>query len=196
MLKMSYLLLAGFGALILPPQCDAQRRGATTTQELKPQVNATLGQVMKGILFPASNVIFAAQKENPADVRPAKVPSRATDSLDGAYGQWEAVENSALAIAEATNLLILPGRKCANGRDVPVKNPDWSQFVQELRGAAMTAYKAAQSKNQDKMVNAAVTLNAACANCHDRYRVSNDLLPRDEKANLPDRCQSSASPGR
>ena len=144
---------------------------------------------MKGIIFPASNVIFAAQKENPADVKPAKDPSTATDALHGSYGRWEAVENSALAIAEAANLLILPGRKCSNGLEVPLKNPDWSQLVQGLREAALTAYKAAQSKNQDKMVDAAATLNAACANCHDRYRVANDLLPLVEKADLADRCK-------
>ena len=183
------LLLVGFGALILSPQCDAQGRGATGTQEPKPRVYAVLGQVMKGIMFPASNVIFAAQRENPADVKPAKDPSTATDALDGSYGKWEAVENSALAIAETANLLILPGRKCSNGLDVPVKNPDWSQLVQGLREAAMTTYKAARSKNQDRMIEAAATLNAACANCHDRYRVANDLLPLVEKANLADRCK-------
>lgn len=183
------LMLVGFGALILSRQCDAQGRGATGTRELRPQVFAVLAQLMRGILFPASNVIFAAQGENPADVKPAKDPSTATDLLDGSYGKWEAVENSALAIAEAANLLILPGRKCSNGLDVPLKNPDWPQLVQGLRDAALTAYKAAESKNQHKIVDAAATLNAACANCHDRYRVANDLVPGVEKANLADRCK-------
>ncbi len=193
MLRIIYLLLVGVGAVILSPPCDAQRRRATDAQESKPQVYAVLGQVMKGILFPASNVVFAAQKTNPADVKPARDPSSATDALDGSYGKWEAVENSALAIAEAANLLILPGRKCANGLDVPSKNPDWSQLVQGLQEAAMTAYKAAQSRNQDKMVDAAATLNAACANCHDRYRVANDLLPLVEKADLADRCKAKGT---
>lgn len=186
---MFYLLLVGLGALILSPSCDSQGRGATATQELKPQVHAVLAQVMRGIIFPAANVIFAAQWKNPADVKPANDPSTATDALDGSYGKWEAVENSALAIAEAANLLILPGRKCSNGRDVPLKNPDWPPLVQGLREAAMTAYKAAKSKNQDKMVDAAAAMNTACANCHDRYRVANDLLPRVEKATLADRCK-------
>jgi cytochrome c553 len=151
---------------------------------------------MRGVLFPASNIVFAASRENPADMKSTRDPSTATDLSVSSYGQWEAVENSALAIAETANLFLLPGRKCANGRDVPVKNPDWPQLVQELREAAMTAYHAAESKNQDKMVEAAATLNAACANCHDRYRVANDLVPRVEKANFPDRCRERASPGR
>jgi hypothetical protein len=142
--------------------------------------DANLGQLMKGILFPNSNVIFAAQNTNPADVAPAKDPSLATDPLANAYGKWEAVENSGLALAESARLLTVPGRKCANGRLVPVGNPDWSKFVEGLRDAGLKAYKAAQSKDQDKILDAADTMTTACANCHEKYR---------EKANLADRCK-------
>jgi hypothetical protein len=34
------------------------------------------------------------------------------------HEKWQAVENSALALAEAANLLTIPGRKFVNGRDV------------------------------------------------------------------------------
>jgi len=144
------------------------------------RVYATLAQLMKGILYPSSNVIFAAQSENPADVKPAQDPSTATNPLASSYGKWEAVENSSLALAEAANLLLLPGRKCSNGLDVPLKNPDWAKFVEGLREAGMTAYKAAQSKNQDKILDAADAVSTACANCHDKYR---------EKPNRADRCK-------
>src|SRR2546426_1138460 len=66
---------------------------------------ANLGQLMKGILYPNSNVVFAAQNDNPADVKPAKDPSVAINPLESSYGGWEAVENSALALVEAANLL-------------------------------------------------------------------------------------------
>jgi len=135
---------------------------------------------MKGILYPNSNVIFAAQSQNPADVKAAPDPSLATDPLASTYGKWEAVENSALALYEAANLLTIPGRKCANGLPVPMQNADWAKFVQGLREAGMTVYKAAQTKNQDKIVDAADVMTTACANCHDRYR---------EKPNLAARCQ-------
>ena len=125
-------------------------------------------------------MIFAAQGDNPADVKPDKDPSMATNPLASTYGKWEAVENSSLAIAEAANLLTLPGRKCSNGRAVPLQNADWTKFVQGLRDAGMTAYKAAQSKNQDKILEAADVLTTACANCHEKYR---------EKPNLADRCK-------
>jgi len=118
--------------------------------------------------------------QNPDKVPPAKDPATATDPLASAYGKWTAVENSGLAIAEAATLLTIPGRKCANGRAVPLQNADWAKFVQGLRDAGMAAYKAAQSKNQDNIVEAAGTITEACANCHDKYR---------EKPNLADRCK-------
>jgi hypothetical protein len=113
---------------------------------------------------------LAAQDTNPADVRHAKDPAMSTDLLTSQYGKWDAVENSALAIAETADLLLAPGRKCANGLDVPLKNADWAKFVQGIRKAGMAASAAAQTKNQDKMTDVADVMTTACKNCHDRYR--------------------------
>ena len=115
-------------------------------------------------MFPNSNVIFYAQDKNPADVKPAGDGSLATDPLSGTFGGWAAVENSSLASAEATNLLTIPGRVCSNGRPVPVKNADWLKFVEGLRDAGMTSYKAAQSKSNEKMLDAAdAVTTGACS---------------------------------
>ena len=104
----------------------------------------------------------------------------ATDPLVSTFGGWQAVENAALALTESANLLLIPGRNCANGVPVPMNNPDWQKFVQELRDAGMKAYKAAQSKDLDKMVEVADTLSTACAGCHRKWR---------EKPRLADRCK-------
>jgi hypothetical protein len=144
------------------------------------QVYANLGQLMRGILYPASNVIFAAQGRDPNEIAPAKDPSVATDPLQSAYGKWTAVENAALALSEGANLLSLPGRVCANGKAVPVRNADWGKFVTELKDAGWKAYNAAKAKNQDQILDAADAMTTACANCHDKYR---------EKPTLAERCQ-------
>jgi hypothetical protein len=143
-------------------------------------VAATLAQLMRGTLYPASNVIFAAQSDDPAKVPQAKDPGTALNLLASAYGQWGAVENSGLALAEVANLLMAPGRKCSNGLDVPLKDPNWPKFVQGLREAGLAVYKAAQSKNQDNILMAADTMTTACSNCHDKWR---------EKPTLADRCK-------
>jgi hypothetical protein len=170
------LLFTWAGAWTLTEPLQAQ----STQPKAAPQVSATLAQLMRGILYPASNIVFAAQGDDPAKFPPAKDQSAATDLLASSYGQWQAVENSAMALVEAANLLSLPGRKCSNGIAVPIGNADWPKLVQGLRDAGMTAYKAAQAKNQDKILDASDALTTACANCHDKYR---------EKANLADRCK-------
>ena len=141
---------------------------------------ANLRQVMRGTFFPASNVIFFAQSSDPAAVPPGKDPSTATDPLANTYGKWEAVENASLAIAESARLLTVPGRKCANGLDVPLKNADWAKLVQGIREAGMACYRAAQTKDMDKILDAAGTLSEACAACHEKYR---------DKGGLADRCK-------
>ena len=177
------LFWSGISASLLaqPPAPKPAAAPPKPTAAVPPmKVQADLRQLMRGTLFPASNIIFAAQDQNPNDVPPAKDPATATNLLASAYGKWEAIENSALALSEVANLLMVPGRKCANGRAVPINNPDWPKFVQGLRDAGVVVYKAAQTKNQEKIVDAADVMTTACANCHDKYR---------EKPNLADRCQ-------
>jgi Cytochrome C' len=179
------LVLAG-GALIsarsqaqssAPKAAPARTQPRTTSG---PVVEANLAQLMRGILFPDSNVIFAAQSDNPADVPPARDPATATNPLASTYGKWTAVENSGLAIAESASLLTIPGLKCSNGLPVPMGNADWAKFVQGVRDAGMQAYKAAQAKDQDKILEAAGNVSDACSNCHEKYR---------DKGAVADRCK-------
>ena len=163
-----------------PAPAGSKTAKAPATPAMKPEVSADLRQLMRGILFPNSNVIFFAQEDDPAKVPPAKDPALSPNPLASSYGGWQAVENSAKALSEAANLLILPGRKCANGLPVPISNPDWPKFVQALREASLASYKAAQSKNMDNILSAAGDLSTACSNCHDKWR---------EKPSLEERCK-------
>jgi len=186
--RVSFILLvftAGFAALYVTGTAETSPRGrqasapkTAAAPAARPEAN--LAQVMRGILLPNSNVVFFAQSNNPADVKPAADPSTATDPLASTYGGWAAVENSALALSEAARLLTVPGRICSNGRPVPLSNPDWGKFVQGLRAAGLTAYKAAQTKDQDKMLDAADAITTACSNCHNRYR--------EKPGGVADRC--------
>jgi cytochrome c556 len=145
---------------------------AVTAQAPESAPAGNLGQIMKSIPFPNSNVIFDTQDFDPATNEAGEFAMSAGPrrGYDGAYGGWEAVENSALAIAEFSNVLMLPGRECQNGQPVPVDAADWPGFVQGMRDAAMVTYEAAQSRDADAMLNASDGLVAACGNCHEAYR--------------------------
>jgi hypothetical protein len=124
---------------------------------------------MRGILYPSSNVIFYAQSEDPTQVKAAADPSLATDPLASTYGGWEAVANSAIALKEATRLLTV-ARACSNGKPAPIHTATWEKGLQQLRDAGDAAYKAAQAKNQDQVLDAADKMTTACSTCHDPYR--------------------------
>ena len=145
---------------------------AQTPPDAVPPVHANLNQLMRGVLYPAANVVFSAQADNPGDVKfvPGHDPNMSTDPLTSSFGGWQAVENAALALAESATLLSIPGRHCSNGVPVPTKDPAWVAFVQEVRDASMKAYTAAQSKDQDKMIDNAETLSASCSGCHRKFR--------------------------
>ena len=146
----------------------AQTPSTTAAQE----VHANLNQLMRGVLYPAANVVFFPQFENPADVKqvPGQDPSMATDPLTSTFGGWQAIENASLALAESANLLLVPGRVCSNGVPVPMTDPAWATFVQEVRDAGMKAYAAAQAKDRDKMIDLSETVSAACGHCHRKWR--------------------------
>jgi hypothetical protein len=143
--------------------------------------HGNLAQLMKAIMFPNSNIIFATQDVDPATVKQASDPSTAVNPLESAYGGWEAVANAGIALSEGANLLLIPGRTCSNGRPMPLNNPDWAKFVQELKAAGAAATKAALSRNQDNVIAAADTMTTACGNCHDKYR--------ENPKGVPGRCQ-------
>ena len=163
------MLVIGSAVFVLTALASAQAPDGNGAGAQQPRVYANMLQLMRAVVYPASNVIFTAQTDDPATVKPALRPSTSSDPLTSAYGGWEAVGNAGLALAESANLLIIP-RMCGNGKPAPVKNADWQMWVQELRDAGMSTYKTAQSKSQDAILEAAGTVADACRHCHQKYR--------------------------
>ena len=172
-------VVAGVAAMAVvqaqaPAKPAVAKPAATAPAAARYRTHGNLNQIMRGILFPNSNVVFAAQSEDFLKIAQEKDPSTATDPLKGVYNSWTAVEDSGYALAEAANLLMIPGRVCSNGKPAPVANADWAKFVAGLRDAGMEAVKAAKAKNQDAMLDVSDKMTTACAACHDVYREKTD----------------------
>ena len=143
-----------------------------------PQPYANLAQMMRGIPFTFANIVFDAQSQDPGAARdPAAVGGGATATFKNVYGGWQEVENSALALSEAANLITIPGRFCENGKPVPVDEATFRKAAEGLAEAGKAAYKAAQSKSIDAMVDVSETVATSCAACHEPYRDFDD--PKD-----------------
>jgi hypothetical protein len=80
------------------------------------------------------------------------------------------VDYAAISVAESATLMLTPGRRCENGRLVPVTDPDWIRFTQELADAGRASYKASQTRNQQLVSDSTNQLNESCMNCHRVFR--------------------------
>ena len=147
---------------------------------LTPAPHGTLAEVMRGIPFPNSNIIFDTQTKDPAAA--AEAAKKSTDKSSTAaaggatgvyasvYGGWQQVENSAIALSETANLIMIPGRKCMNGLPVPLEQENFRKALEGLVKAGEEALKAAKTKDMDKMIEASGTVSDACLACHEKYR--------------------------
>lgn len=110
-------------------------------------VGTTL-QLMKGIVIPSSNVIF-------------NVPSQAPKTDE----EWASVQNNALMLAEAGNLLMMEGRAKDNG--------EWMKDAKELVTAGSAAFQAANAKDVNKLTDIGDDILTACETCHTKYKPDN-----------------------
>ena len=108
---------------------------------------ADVKQLMHAIVIPSSNVVFRLEVEPPKDDK-----------------EWELVTYNALTLAEAGNLLMLPGR--AKNSD------DWMKKAQALVDVGVLAMKAAEQKDAGAVVKIGYQIYDVCAGCHDEYMPS------------------------
>ena len=139
---------------------------------------ANLQQLMRGIMFPNSNIIFTVQTHDPGE---KKKPGKSDNSNADAgfnwaawgnelYSGWDIVDYASLALAESAPLMLTPGRRCENGKPVPVNDPDWIRFTKEMAQVGRKAYQASQTRNQEKVSDISGDVAEACQHCHQVYR--------------------------
>jgi cytochrome c2 len=135
-----------------------------------------LSQLMRGIMFPNSNILFTVQTHNPAEKKKAN-DAATTDggfnwSMWGSdlYSGWEIVDYAAIALAESAPLMLTPGRRCENGKLVPMNDPDWIRFTKEMAEVGRAAYRASQTRNQEKVSDITSDVADSCQHCHQVFR--------------------------
>jgi cytochrome c553 len=107
-------------------------------------VGTTL-QLMRAMVIPSSDVIFAVPGQAPKDDK-----------------EWASVQNSALMLAESGNLLMMAGRAKDNG--------EWIKDSKALVDAGAAAFKAANAKDVNKLTDLGDDILTACETCHKKYK--------------------------
>lgn len=157
--------------IVLPTVAPASASAGGGDLSVAPIAN--LAQLMRAIAFPASNIVFNVQIKEPGAEEPPPTGTRPFDFVewgDTVYPGWESIDLAALALAESAPLFLVPGRRCENGRPVPVERADWQEYTAAVVEAGRAAYRASQSRDWDAVIAVTDQLNEACDNCHKVYR--------------------------
>ena len=75
---------------------------------------------------------------------------------------WRAADNAATSLAEAGNLLLLPGRS---------KGGDWAKAAQAMSRVALEARSAVEARDATRMFDIGGRLYQACTDCHQEYQL-------------------------
>ena len=143
-------------------------------------VVASIQEIMSGIVDPTSKVLFGAVAVEATQAgTKTKAPETAAD--------WEVVRRNALMLAEAGNLLKIPGRRAERaGSQNKAPSPEnltpaeiqaaiardtasYNKLAQGLTDAALVTLKAIDARNPDAVSSAGENIDTACENCHLRF---------------------------
>jgi hypothetical protein len=84
---------------------------------------------------------------------------------------WTRVRNSAAVVAEAGNLLMMPGRAAG---------PDWIAYAEALVAAGENAIAATEVHDADALFDAGGEIYQACRSCHAQF-----MVPLEEARSAP-----------
>jgi len=116
---------------------------------------ATIKQIMKGIVAPAATAVFNSVGTT-VSAKGIEEKAPANDE------EWEALGNSAAALIESGNLILMGPRAVDKG--------DWVKFSQALIASGQAALKATEAKSAEGVLAAGEKVNESCDNCHRKYQ--------------------------
>ena len=131
------------------------RHTPATRTAVEPVPVASVKQIMEGITGPAADTVFGAVSFT--------VSSTGTEEKAPRTAQeWQQVGNSAAALIESGNLLLMGSRA--------VDQSDWVKMSQMMMEGGKLALRATQAKDAEQVLAAGETINNACDGCHRKYQ--------------------------
>jgi hypothetical protein len=142
---------------------------------------------MEAIVDPSADVVWEA-------VQTVVSAGGINDAAPHTAEEWAGVRLGALRLAEASNLLMLPGRHVARPGEKSVApgvelepeeietlvNNDretWNKLSHGLHDASLAALQAIDKKDPETLFNVGEQIERACENCHSHYWYPNEKIP-------------------
>ena len=159
----------------------------SSTPEYRP--TATIKDIMDSIVDPNADGIWDS-------VEIVATLEGVTEKVPKTDDDWKALRRHAIALIEASNLLVMPGRHIAEpGQKAEDSRVDlqpeeieglinqdrvkWATLAFALQDAGAQNLKAITARDVKQLIDAGEALDTACENCHKKYwyRVEPSVLP-------------------
>jgi hypothetical protein len=137
-------------ALVLQ-QCSRDTSSPAAPADARFRPVASVDQLMDSIVVPSSQKVFDA----------VVFSNGALVSAPKSDADWLSVQLSAIAVAEAGNLLMMPPRATGGS--------DWMQMALALNASAARVADAARRKSIDDLLTTGSDLYDTCTACHEKY---------------------------
>ena len=191
-LTFSLAVTLAIGTLLVTSACQTQPAAApaTTPAAIPPPEytpTATIKDIMQSVVDPNADVVWLS-------VTTVQSAKGTVDTAPKTDEEWAKVRHGAIALTEASNLLIVPGRHVARpgeksetpgvelepsemealiNKDIPA----FRMRAKALHDAGVEAIKAVDNKDAQKVFEVGEQIEQACENCHKQYWYPNEKIP-------------------
>ena len=182
------------GVLFSVSACQGQNQSQTAAKDAAPaaaqpqyQATSTIKDIMLSIVDPNADVVWLS-------VTTVQSSKGTVDTAPKNDEEWKKVRQGAIALTEASNLLMMPGRHVAapgEKSETPgvelepsemeeLINKDraaWVMRATKLHEAGLAAIQAIDAKDSQKVFEVGEQIEQACENCHRQYWYPNEQIP-------------------
>ena len=148
---------------------------------------ATIKDLMLSIVDPSADVVWLSVTTIVDD-------KGLVETMPKTDEEWKKVRQGAIALAEAANLLKMPGRRVAQpgeksdtpGVELEPEEMDvliakdraaWHERATHLHDAAIDVIAAIDAKDGNKVFELGEKIEETCENCHKQYWYPNEVIP-------------------
>lgn len=149
--------------------------------------DATIKDLMLSIVDPSADVVWLS-------VTTVQSHEGTVETAPKTDEEWKKVRQGAIALTEAANLLMMPGRHVAGPGEksetpgveleplemealIDKDRASWNLRAKGLHDAGMEALQAIDAKDAQKVFEIGEHIERACENCHSQYWYPNEKIP-------------------
>ena len=189
------LSLIGFIVLIMAA-CGPSTASPPAETDVPYVPTATIKDLMLSIIDPQADIVWNS-------VSTVSSEAGVVETIPKTDEDWDRVRHGAMTLAEASNLLMMPGRRVARpgeksetpGVELEPEEMDvliakdrasWNKRAGALRLAALDILKAVDAKDPKKVFEIGEHIELACEGCHSQYWYPGEVVPESVIFSSPD----------